>query len=179
MRAAKTTALVAVACVALLAAAAPASAGWHYNFKKFIKTSATTTSAGRTYVKRCAPSPAGEWRFFSQIEVEVAASSNPKFQDLELDVTAKMPITTKLKPVRDVDVSWRATLPKDPAEAALLTEHYERLAKSQEDFYGGMAVRWRPAKKRLEIEHAGLYYDEIEQLPPGSFSTHFNPQPGC
>jgi hypothetical protein len=170
--------VAALAAVALLVAAAPASAGWHYKFKHFIKTSKTATAGGLTEAKRCAPGVAGDWRLRSLIEVDLATSSDPE-QSLEILIKAKLPITTKFRPVHDVDVSWTAKLPKDPGEAALLTEHYERLAKSQADFYETMAVRWRPAKQKLDIEHAGLYYDEIEQLPPGSFTTPFKPKPGC
>ncbi len=169
--------IVVAAGLALLAPAA--SAGWNYTFKHFIKTSQTTGASALTYAKRCAPGIAGDWRFTSKIEVEANTSFAPKGNEVEIEVKAMLPVTTKFRPVHDVDVDWRAKLPQDPDLAALLTEHYERLAKSQEDFYGGMAVRWRPAKQKLDIEHAGLFYDEIEQLPPGEFTTPFKPKPGC
>ena len=66
-----------------------------------------------------------------------------------------------------------------PAAAELLAEHYERLIQSQEDFYQCMKVRWRPAKKKLDIVDSGLFYDGYEQLAPDEFTTAFEPKPGC
>lgn len=162
-----------------LLTAGPASAGWHYTFKNFIKTSKTTTSAGLTEVSRCARGLAGDWRLRSRMEVEVTSSTKPKYQSVELEVKAKMPITTKFKSVHDVDVRWEAKLPDDPSAAALMTEHYERLAQGQSDFYEGMSVRWRPAKQKLDVLHNGLAYGEYPQLAPGEFTTTFKPKPGC
>jgi hypothetical protein len=102
-----------------------------------------------------------------------------RFQNVELEVTAKMPITTMFRPVHDVDARWEAKLPDDSGTAALLSEHYDRLAKSQSDFYEGMKVRWRPAKQRLQIEHEGLFYDGYPQRAPGGFIATFKPKPGC
>jgi hypothetical protein len=173
------TVLVAVLMsVVMLHGAAPASA-WRYTFKSFLETSNTAQSIGVTFVKRCAPGQAGDWRFISRTEVETSFSSEPKPQILELEARAKMPITPKFRPVHDVDVRWSATLPKDPDLAALLTEHYDRLAQGQTDFYEGMSVRWRPAKEKLDIRHSGLFYDDNQQLAPGKFTTAFKPKPGC
>jgi hypothetical protein len=69
-------------------------------------------------VKRCARGLAGDWRFFSKIEVDTVSSSDPKYQNVEFEIKAKMPITAKFRPVHDVDVSWTAKLPKDSDEAA-------------------------------------------------------------
>jgi hypothetical protein len=174
------TVLVAsLVATAALVVAAPASAAWHYKFQGFVETGATASSAGITYATRCARSPVGDWRLFSEIEVDVTSSNAPKHQSLEIEVQAKLPVTTKFRPVHDVDVRWSATLPKDPGLAALMTKHYEALAKSQNDFYEGMEVRWRPAKEQLDIHHQGLYYDGTEQLAPDSYTTDFKPKPGC
>src|SRR5215213_11056054 len=105
--------VASLAAVVLLAAVAPASAGWHYKFQHFIKTSKTATAGGITEAKRCAPGVAGDWRLRSLIEVDLATASDPE-QSLEIEIEAKLPVTTKFRPVHDVDVSWTAKLPKDP-----------------------------------------------------------------
>ncbi len=165
--------------VAMLAAAAPASAAWHYNFTHFIETSKSATSSGATLVKRCAPGLAGDWRLLSKIYVDTLSPKNPNGSEVEIEVRAKMPITTKFRLVHAVEAEWSARLPKDPDVAAFLAEHYERLTQSQEDFYEGMKVRWRPAKKKLDIVHSGLFYDGSEQLAPDELTTPFKPKPGC
>lgn len=171
--------LALVTGAAALSAPASASAGWHYNFKHFIKTSKTSTSSGATFAKRCAPGVAGDWRLTSKIYVDTLSPKNPNGSEVEIEVTAKLPVTTKFRLVHDVEAEWSARLPKDPAVAEFLAEHYERLTQSQEDFYQGMKVRWRPAKKKLDIVHSGLFYDGYEQLAPDEYSTAFKPKPGC
>jgi hypothetical protein len=165
--------------IAALTVPAAASAGWQYTFKHFIKTSKASTSSGATLVKRCAPGLAGDWRLISKIYVDTLSPQNPNGSEVEIEVTAKMPITTKFRLVHDVAAEWSARLPKDPAVAELLAEHYERLTQSQEDFYQGMKVRWRPQQKKLDIVHSGLFYDGYEQLAPDEFTTAFKPKPGC
>jgi hypothetical protein len=171
--------LVCLVIAATLFGAASASAAWHYTFRHFIFAKTAATSAGLTEAKRCARSPAGDWQFRSVIEVDFTSTNAPKQQSVELEIKAVMPITSTFRNVHDVDVNWTATLPKDPGQAALMTEHYEALAQSQSDFYDGMKVRWRPAKEQLEIRHQGLYYAGTEQLAPDEYTTDFKPKPGC
>ncbi len=165
--------------VAVLAVPASASAGWHYRFIHFIKTSKAATSSGATLATRCASGIAGDWNLVSKIYVDTVSPKNPNGSEVEIEVTAKLPVTTKFRLVHDVEAEWSARLPKDPAVAEFLAEHYERLTQSQEDFYQGMKVRWRPAKKKLDIVHSGLVYGDYEQLAPGEFTTAFKPKPGC
>jgi hypothetical protein len=162
-----------------LVGAANASAAWHYKFRQFFLTKTATTSAGLTEAKRCAPSPAGDWKFRSVIEVDFVSSEAPKLQQVELEIKAVMPITSKFRGVRDVDVGWTATLPKDPAQAELFSQHYDNLAKAYADFYEGMAVRWRPAKHKLDIRHGGLEIAGNPVLGPDELSTQFKPLQGC
>jgi len=182
MKARRFAVLVALALgVAALTVPAPAAAGWHYTFKHFIKTSKAkaASSSAATLAKRCAPGLAGDWRLTSKMYVDTLSPKNPNGSEVEIEVTAKLPITTRFRPVHDVEAEWGARLPKDPAVAELLAEHYERLTQSQEDFYQGMKVRWRPAQEKLDIVHSGLFYDGYEQLAPGEFTTAFKPKPGC
>ena len=174
------TLIVGLCALAASVAAAPASAGWHYTFKRFIKASSSASSAGLTEVRRCAPGLAGDWRLRSLVDVEIVSpSSKPKNQSVEIEITGTMPITTKFRPVSDVDGRWEAKLPKDPGQAALLSEHYERLTESQSDFYEGMSVRWRPAKSKLDIRHPALVYAGNVLTPAGEVATAFKPQSGC
>lgn len=172
--------LVAVlGSVALLSTAASASAAWHYRFKSFVETSYAGRTSAETFVQRCAGGQVGDWRFNSQLEIEVPSSFEANDRYFELEVKAKMPITTGFRQLHNVDVRWSARLPKDPDLAALLSEHFDRLAESQSDFYEGMSVRWRPAKQKLDIRHKGLFFDGNKMLAPGKFTTPFKPKPGC
>ena len=146
---------------------------------QFVFTKPASNSTGLTEAKRCARSPAGDWKFRSIIEVDFVSSNAPKLQSVELEIKAVMPITSQFREVHDVDVGWTATLPKDPGEADLFTQHYDNLAKSYADFYEGMSVRWRPAKYKLDIRHHGIEFDGNPVLEPGELSTQFKPLAGC
>jgi hypothetical protein len=162
-----------------MAGAGTAAAAWHYKFTHFIFTKPESTSAGLTEAKRCARSPTGDWKFRSVIEVDFTSSEAPKLQEVELEIKAVMPISSKFRGVHDVDVGWTATLPKDPGQAELFTQHYDSLAKAYADFYEGMAVRWRPAKYKLDIRHSGLEIAGNPVLEPDELSTPFKPLHGC
>jgi len=171
--------LLCLLTAVMLLGAASASAAWHYKFTHFIFTKSATTSAGLTEAKRCAPSPAGDWKFRSIIEVEFTSTEAPKLQNVELEVKAVMPITSSFRDVRDVDVSWTAKLPKDPAAAELFTQHYNNLAEGYAELYEGMSVRWRPAKFKLDIRHHGFEIAGNPVLGPDELSTQFKPLHGC
>lgn len=171
--------LLCLVLAALLLGAASASAAWHYKFRHFIFAKTAATSAGLTEAKRCAQSPAGDWQFRSLIEVDFASTNAPKVQNLELEIRAVMPITSKFRQVHDVNAAWTATLPKDPALAEFVSQTYDDLAKSFSDFYEGMSVRWRPAKYKLDVRHNGIELNGNPLLEPGKLSTQFKPLHGC
>jgi hypothetical protein len=164
---------------AILLGASGADAAWHYKFTNFIFVKTAATSAGLTEARRCAQSPAGDWKFRSLIEVDFASTNAPKSQSVELEIRAVMPITSSFRQVHDVGADWRATLPKDPALAELVAQSYDDLAKSFSDFYEGMSVRWRPAKYKLDVRHHGIELNGNPLLEPGELSTPFKPLHGC
>lgn len=167
--------LAAVAALLLLPGSASA---WKYTFKQFVvNPKPGVVSAGQTRAVHCGASISGDYDLRSGFETHVETSEG--LQELEMEVTAVMPVTGRFQPLRDVNVRWTAKLPKDPAQRELLEKFFDRLAESQEKFWESVSVRWLQGEQKLWIHHGYLKLNGNVLLKPGLKKTPFKPKPGC
>lgn len=172
--------LLGVVAVASLMLVLPAtSSAWRYTFKDFFKTGGSGNfSSGNSRAEKCKGGIVGDWRFRSGFETRVKNSAGDS-EGVEMVLTAIMPITERLKPLKDIQIRTTTKLPKDPEIAKLLEKFYDRLAESQERFWERVTVKWLPDEKKLLINHGYMKFNGKVLLEPGQVKTPFKPQPGC
>jgi hypothetical protein len=171
--------MMGVVAAALLMLVLPVTASaWQYTFKDFFfNPKPGTFSSGNSRVERCTESIVGDWNFRSGFETRVKTSEGS--QGVEMVLTAVMPITEKLRPLRDINIRVTTKLPKDPTLAKLMEKFYERLAESQERFWERVTVKWLVDERKLLINHGFMKLNGNVIVEPGQTKTPFKPQPGC
>ena len=87
---------------------------------------------------------------------------------LEVEVEARMPVTTKFKPFKNINVTVVGSVDPSVIEATR-----DALA----DFYATVEVKYK--KDKLLVEHGPFVIYGTEVLAAGPFKTKFKPKPGC
>jgi hypothetical protein len=161
--------LPVLAGVAALAIPSAASA-WHYKFLDFLQLTPNASGAGVTTAKKCHGDKFGTYKFRSRAEGQGGQT------EFAVDVRAKLPVTEKYKPIRDVEVVVESSSNIDPMIPAAISEGLA-------DFFSGTEVRWKPHPSHLVFDHPALSYtffgNPVEVVPAGKFAVKFKPKPGC
>jgi hypothetical protein len=155
--------IVLLVAVAALAVPGTASA-WHYKFQDFFDTSGSGSAASVIKAKKCHGGKLGNYKFVSRV-VSVAGDS-----ELLLEVKAKLPVTEKYKPLKDVDVRADASDNFDPNVLA-------EMVSATGNFWDTVEARWKPGK--LKFKHGSLVMFGAEVVPPGKNTVKFKPKRGC
>jgi hypothetical protein len=164
--------LAVVLVVGVGALAAPGSAsGWHYKFLDFFDF-APPNASGTSVIKakKCHGGKLGTYKYRSRTEAQGGET------ELAIEVRAKLPVTEKFKPIKDVEVIVEAS---DNIDPVIPVEISEKLA----DFFSGTEARWKPNKHKLIFDHPALSFSfgffEQHVLPAERVAVKFKPKPGC
>jgi hypothetical protein len=154
-----------LAVVVVTALAVPSSASaWRYKFQDFFDTSGVATASSVIKAKKCHGGKLGNYKFVSRV-ASVSGST-----ELHLEVKARLPVTEKFKPLKDIEVNVEASDNFDPG---ILAE----LAQATGDFWDTVEARWKPGK--LKFKHGSLVFRGVEVVPPGKNKVKFKPKRGC
>jgi hypothetical protein len=155
--------LILVLAVTILAAPSSASA-WRYKFQDFFDTSGGAAASSVIKAKKCHGGKLGNYKLVSRV-ASVSSST-----ELLLKVNAKLPVTKKFKPLKDIEVSVEASDNIDPSIVVELTE-------ATGDFWETVSARWKPGK--LKFKHGSLVIFGAEVVAPGKNTVKFKPKRGC
>jgi hypothetical protein len=151
--------------VAVTALVVPSTASsWHYKFQDFFDTYGSANAASVIKAKKCHGGKLGNYKFASRV-VSTAGET-----ELFLEVKAKLPVTERFKPLKDVEVSAEASDNFDPHVLA-------EVVSATGNFWDTVEARWKPGK--LKFKHGSLVMFGSEVVPPGKNTVKFKPKRGC